>query len=298
MVEIGIVREISPRKGTDDHCNMVSTALRQDGDRTMTCPTCGSPNPTLHPSMQLDSGEVQICLNPWHNSAPTSAGERTLQDSLDNLHEAIEGAKKSSRFLNGYSQFTPMRAGEAQSEPRTHVYIDLDEYQSGPDCEAASPAVPPPLKDQKCSHGLLPEWCDQCTVQKKYAWSKKVWAEVVKSDLFDFFKHQPTGRKILNLLANGDISCGKAAEAIVESFELGLEPKLPDLDAGVMPEIPGAAPSGERLSAEQFWEEYFKYPRTVLEKNQKRIFCEFAEAFRDASEWNLHQMCDRLGSRS
>jgi len=56
----------------------------------------------------------------------------------------------------------------------------------------------------------------------------EIWSRVVKEPLFQFLKHDPTGRTILCLLANGDISLGKAAEAITEKFVLGLDPVLPE----------------------------------------------------------------------
>lgn len=31
------------------------------------CPTCHSPDPMRHPSMQPDGGEVQLCRDPWHS---------------------------------------------------------------------------------------------------------------------------------------------------------------------------------------------------------------------------------------
>jgi hypothetical protein len=85
------------------------------------------------------------------------------------------------------------------------------------------------LAEQKCEHGLLPEWCNECTIEQRYEWSRKVWKEVVKSDLFHFLKHDAMGRKIMFLFQQGDISLGKAAEAIVEAHELELIPRLPEL---------------------------------------------------------------------
>jgi hypothetical protein len=54
------------------------------------------------------------------------------------------------------------------------------------------------------------------------------WEKVCQEPLFQFLKHDPTGRTILCLLGNGQISLGKAAEAITEKFCLGLDPKLPE----------------------------------------------------------------------
>ena len=54
------------------------------------------------------------------------------------------------------------------------------------------------------------------------------WDMVVKEPLYQFLKHDSTGRTILCLLANGDISLGKAAQAITEKFCLGIDPTLPE----------------------------------------------------------------------
>jgi len=55
-----------------------------------------------------------------------------------------------------------------------------------------------------------------------------VWERIVKEPLFQFLKHDGTGRTIMCLFANGQISLGKAAEAIPEKFCLGLDPALPE----------------------------------------------------------------------
>lgn len=52
--------------------------------------------------------------------------------------------------------------------------------------------------------------------------------KICQSKLYQFLKHEPLGRQILGHLINGDISLGKAAEAIVEGYELGVEPRLPE----------------------------------------------------------------------
>jgi hypothetical protein len=56
----------------------------------------------------------------------------------------------------------------------------------------------------------------------------EVWKRVCKEPLFQFLKHDPTGRTIMCLFGEGQISLGKAAEAITEKFCLGLEPTLPE----------------------------------------------------------------------
>lgn len=48
------------------------------------CPTCASPKPELHPSMQPDGGEVQICRNPWHSS-PVPLAERPQKEEPSDI---------------------------------------------------------------------------------------------------------------------------------------------------------------------------------------------------------------------
>ena len=61
----------------------------------------------------------------------------------------------------------------------------------------------------------------------EYAEHIERWKRVCKEPLFQFLKHDPCGRTIMNLFGDGQISLGKAAEAITEKFCLGLEPTLP-----------------------------------------------------------------------
>lgn len=35
----------------------------------MECPTCGSPDPARHPTLQPDGGEVQLCPDGFHHAA-------------------------------------------------------------------------------------------------------------------------------------------------------------------------------------------------------------------------------------
>jgi hypothetical protein len=42
------------------------------------CPRCDSKAPNLHPAMQADGGEVNLCLDPWHDDEVTAkAREQT-----------------------------------------------------------------------------------------------------------------------------------------------------------------------------------------------------------------------------
>jgi hypothetical protein len=52
------------------------------------------------------------------------------------------------------------------------------------------------------------------------------WKKVCASPLFHFLKRED-GRRILELLVAGKISFGKAAQSIVEAYELGVTPLLP-----------------------------------------------------------------------
>jgi hypothetical protein len=55
----------------------------------------------------------------------------------------------------------------------------------------------------------------------------KQWGRVCQSPLFQYLKHD-SGRRILQMLADGEISIGKAAQSIVEEYELGVTPLLPE----------------------------------------------------------------------
>jgi hypothetical protein len=68
---------------------------------------------------------------------------------------------------------------------------------------------------------------DAKKINEEYQARMLVWERICKEPLFQFLKHE-SGRTILALLADGQISQGKAAEAITEKFCLGLEPLLPD----------------------------------------------------------------------
>jgi hypothetical protein len=41
------------------------------------CPRCSAPHPELHPAMQAEGGEVQLCEHPWH--VPTAEQIRMLE---------------------------------------------------------------------------------------------------------------------------------------------------------------------------------------------------------------------------
>ncbi len=63
----------------------------------------------------------------------------------------------------------------------------------------------------------------------------ETWEAVCKTPLYQFLKFG-AGRAILDLLADGQISCGKAAQAITEKFCLGVEPVLPERGVGAEPD--------------------------------------------------------------
>jgi hypothetical protein len=72
---------------------------------------------------------------------------------------------------------------------------------------------------------VSPELREQLNMARE---REKVWRQIIKEPLFHFLKYDPEGRTILCLFANGQISHGKCAEAIVEKFCLGLTPTLPE----------------------------------------------------------------------
>ena len=190
---------------------------------------------------------------------PASVSEPAAMPGLEQLVEAVQEFLKhdggpGSEDYDAAKIYHARRSMQSSfgfrcpkcGETLPHLYDEnCTDYRPA---SSVSPVGPEPkLKDQKCDHGMLPEWCDQCTVQQKYEWSKKVWAEVVKSSLFDFLKHQPLGRTIMRLFGQGQISLGKAAESIVEAHELGLSPKLPELkddgEESIIPTAVGPEPA-------------------------------------------------------
>ena len=58
----------------------------------------------------------------------------------------------------------------------------------------------------------------------------EAWKAVCSQPLYQFLKFDPVGRRILELLADEQISMGKAAQAITEKFCLDIEPILPEIN--------------------------------------------------------------------
>lgn len=56
------------------------------------------------------------------------------------------------------------------------------------------------------------------------------WKEVCEQPLYQFLRHDPTGRRILELLFDQRISIGKAAQSIVEKYCFGIDPVLPETE--------------------------------------------------------------------
>jgi|SRR5579863_9616587 len=66
---------------------------------------------------------------------------------------------------------------------------------------------------------------EKLAIRVQYYERLLTWEKVCQEPLFQFLKHDPTGRT--HLFADGQISLGKAAEAITEKFCLGIDPELP-----------------------------------------------------------------------
>jgi len=80
MINVKQVYNLFAKDPEQDGCNLpqrpVSTAVTRAADvwaavdskmGLSRCPTCDSHNPRLHPALQADGGEVQICPDDWHS---------------------------------------------------------------------------------------------------------------------------------------------------------------------------------------------------------------------------------------
>ena len=91
------------------------------------------------------------------------------------------------------------------------------------------PADPKPATMYPADEGAYVKWEDYVVLlRRSHDLNMEVWKAVVDTDVFQDLKHGKY-RDILDLLADGDISVGKAAEAIAERAG-GLQPILPPYD--------------------------------------------------------------------
>lgn len=80
---------------------------------------------------------------------------------------------------------------------------------------------------EESPNGEYVKWEDYFDLLKAhYEKGREVWKDVVSTDVYQELKFGKF-RDILNLLADGEISVGKAAESIVQRAA-GIEPSLPE----------------------------------------------------------------------
>ena len=95
------------------------------------------------------------------------------------------------------------------------------------------PADPKPATMYPADEGAYVKWEDFVEIKSErdqanlrwYEEHMRLWKEVVSTDVYQDLKHGKF-RDILNLLADGEVSVGKAAQSIVERAG-GIEPRLP-----------------------------------------------------------------------
>lgn len=89
------------------------------------------------------------------------------------------------------------------------------------------PADPKPATMYPADEGAYVKWEDYVKLLKSsHLKGMEVWKAVVSTDVYQDLKHGKY-RDILTFLSDGEISVGKAAEAITERAA-GIEPRLPD----------------------------------------------------------------------
>jgi hypothetical protein len=121
--------------------------------------------------------------------------------------------KKRAEDENGCSVTVPLKIPDG--------YMPRDEYK------AALAEIERLIDSQPAKGTPEAEQLEKLAIRVQYYERLLTWEKVCQEPLFQFLKHDPTGRTILCLFGNGQISLGKAAEAITEKFCLGLEPALP-----------------------------------------------------------------------
>ena len=89
------------------------------------------------------------------------------------------------------------------------------------------PADPKPATMYPADEGAYVKWEDYVVLlRRSHDLNMEVWKAVVDTDVYQDLKHGKF-RDIMNLLADGEISIGKAAESIAERAG-GIEPRLPE----------------------------------------------------------------------
>ena len=110
--------ECGAAKAMEDAKNIVASLaapVRVSAEPPVKCPTCQSPQPYLHPSMQPDGGEVQPCGDAWHKTTPTNwsliSAPASVSQSEPNYSQASHNADGSVEW----SYLKESTFGSAQS---------------------------------------------------------------------------------------------------------------------------------------------------------------------------------------
>lgn len=74
------------------------------------CLWCGSPDPKLHPALQLFDGEVLPCSNPWHDSVPIGDTEPP-HEPIPGEPEDIGHVYLSTACLHGRHEYCARDVG-------------------------------------------------------------------------------------------------------------------------------------------------------------------------------------------
>jgi hypothetical protein len=127
-----------------------------------------------------------------------------------------EHTKAVGQFLNDLyaTMIDPVAAGEIKVEEMQRQLLEAARANR----QALYDRDGELAEIKKRYHNLLEDW---------YRLSQERWGNVCATDVFQLLKHEPKYRVVMNLLADGQISVGKCAEAITE-IAAGCVARLPE----------------------------------------------------------------------